>query len=584
MPLDPNDFRQNTKTTALGRAGYKCSFPNCNLGLIGPHSEPGETVSTSEVAHIRGARKAKNNRYDSEMTPEQRRDIKNAIALCRTHAKLIDSDEKEYTVEKLEKYKKDHEEDISKNQRESIIEKYGVTERYFSTKLEELGITNSALMKFFSVIEHENVPINELDDTLRRIADDYKQLLSDKESSSSAETDELSLQSKAKILIENFEFENAEVLLTQSIELDSAPVSELKENINSRMISIASSLYLLGNSKVIQLKYNEANKYFLAALEKLPAEHKMRSKYLKRCGHISYTINDYKNAINYYDEALELDTKAHKNDDLNTANFKNYIGLALMGKGEYKNALKYFEAALNITLNSTLIYRDKLASIQNNLGGAWKDIGNLKKAYKFLNESLSNYLMFDKYEHPEVATVKCNISQVLIDGGEYKIALILSEEALTIDSKIYKLEHPRIARDKNRIGLALLHLKKCDDALSNFMEALKINVKVFGLNHSYVSTAKNNIGGAYYCKEDYSEALKYIKEALEIDEKILGSEHDVVAERRCNIGGIYKVIGNNSKAIENIIIALKIFEKKLGMNHYKTISTRKKLIELESMK
>ncbi|MGF1836901.1 hypothetical protein [Photobacterium sanguinicancri] len=117
MAKDPNDFLERTKTIALKRAGYICSFPGCDTPLVGAHSDDDKVVTISEVSHICGARKAKNNRYDPNMTSEQRSHISNAIALCRNHGKLIDSDEKEYTVAKLQHWKTLHEKSISDKQR-----------------------------------------------------------------------------------------------------------------------------------------------------------------------------------------------------------------------------------------------------------------------------------------------------------------------------------------------------------------------------------------------------------------------------------------------------------------------------------
>lgn len=109
MAKDPNDFLEPTRIKILKRSGYQCSFPQCDLGLVGPHSDPDGkekgAVSTSEVSHIRGARPAENNRFDVNMEPEERRHHSNAIALCRTHGKLIDSDEEVYSVELLNGWK-----------------------------------------------------------------------------------------------------------------------------------------------------------------------------------------------------------------------------------------------------------------------------------------------------------------------------------------------------------------------------------------------------------------------------------------------------------------------------------------------
>ncbi|WP_419812807.1 hypothetical protein [Bacterioplanoides sp.] len=154
MPKDPNDFSEPTKTKVLKRAGYTCSFPKCDLRLVGPHSDADGkgTVSTSEVSHIRGARPAENNRYDVNMTPEQRSHHSNAIALCRTHGKLIDSDEETYHYKLLHEWKVAHEEKIRLMQSGEYVPDDEINKPYDKCTDEELKEDRSHR---FQLIENE---------------------------------------------------------------------------------------------------------------------------------------------------------------------------------------------------------------------------------------------------------------------------------------------------------------------------------------------------------------------------------------------------------------------------------------------
>ena len=109
---DPNDFTKATKDLTLERAGYVCSYPGCNTPLVAAHSDEEKSISISEVSHIYGARKASNNRFDPNMSPQERSHSSNAIALCRNHGKMIDSDEIRYTAIKLLRWKALHEKEI----------------------------------------------------------------------------------------------------------------------------------------------------------------------------------------------------------------------------------------------------------------------------------------------------------------------------------------------------------------------------------------------------------------------------------------------------------------------------------------
>ncbi len=90
-------------TLAL-RAGFRCSRPACGAITCGPHSDPEKWLSLGEAAHITAASPG-GPRYDPSLTPEQRRDISNAIWLCSTCATLVDADESRHTVAELRAWK-----------------------------------------------------------------------------------------------------------------------------------------------------------------------------------------------------------------------------------------------------------------------------------------------------------------------------------------------------------------------------------------------------------------------------------------------------------------------------------------------
>jgi hypothetical protein len=90
-----DEFSQRTKNFIALRAGQLCSFRGCLQPTAGPSAESPKSVNmTGKAAHIHGAASGPGSRrYLSSMTPEERKDISNAIWLCAYHADLIDHDE-----------------------------------------------------------------------------------------------------------------------------------------------------------------------------------------------------------------------------------------------------------------------------------------------------------------------------------------------------------------------------------------------------------------------------------------------------------------------------------------------------------
>ena len=100
-----DDFEPKVKDIMAKRVGYRCSNPNCRDLTCGPKEEPTGTVNVGVASHICAASPG-GLRYDKNQTQEERKSIENGIWLCQTHGKLVDSDEKRYTVDILKKWKK----------------------------------------------------------------------------------------------------------------------------------------------------------------------------------------------------------------------------------------------------------------------------------------------------------------------------------------------------------------------------------------------------------------------------------------------------------------------------------------------
>lgn len=99
-----DDFSNKIKEVLAKRVNYLCSNPECSRGTLGPSSASEKFINTGVASHICAAAPG-GKRYDINMTPEQRSSIENGIWLCQTCSKIIDSDEKKYTVEVLKDWK-----------------------------------------------------------------------------------------------------------------------------------------------------------------------------------------------------------------------------------------------------------------------------------------------------------------------------------------------------------------------------------------------------------------------------------------------------------------------------------------------
>lgn len=90
-----DDFTAATKRNLALRAGHLCSLQKCMASTAGPSAEGSDSVSNVGVAaHIAAAASGPGaRRYNANMTSQERSSIDNAIWLCQSCSKEIDSDE-----------------------------------------------------------------------------------------------------------------------------------------------------------------------------------------------------------------------------------------------------------------------------------------------------------------------------------------------------------------------------------------------------------------------------------------------------------------------------------------------------------
>lgn len=111
-----DDFAVAVKNALKMRAALICSKPDCRRQTVAPSELDDEKFTyLGKAAHISAAA-AGGPRHDSEMSPEERSSISNAIFLCSSCADLIDKNEgKDFPVTVLRQWKVDHEQWVTSN-------------------------------------------------------------------------------------------------------------------------------------------------------------------------------------------------------------------------------------------------------------------------------------------------------------------------------------------------------------------------------------------------------------------------------------------------------------------------------------
>jgi hypothetical protein len=97
-----------TQKMLWGRGAGRCSKPECRIDLYEDETLTDDPTLVGENCHIIGE-SDDGPRGDPAIAIEQRNGYSNLILLCRNHHKIIDAQEKTYTIEVLCQMKADHE-------------------------------------------------------------------------------------------------------------------------------------------------------------------------------------------------------------------------------------------------------------------------------------------------------------------------------------------------------------------------------------------------------------------------------------------------------------------------------------------
>lgn len=100
-----DNFPKAVRDKLAKEAGGRCANPKCRRPTMGAKaSDETSVLDLGEAAHICAASPG-GARYDENQTPEQRKDVRNGIYLCRICARAVDEDTASYPVDMLRRWK-----------------------------------------------------------------------------------------------------------------------------------------------------------------------------------------------------------------------------------------------------------------------------------------------------------------------------------------------------------------------------------------------------------------------------------------------------------------------------------------------
>ena len=307
----------------------------------------------------------------------------------------------------------------------------------------------------------------------------------------------------------------------------------------------------------------EHSKYFTQALhyaqigltlaENVQFE-KGKAELLRTIGSVYYYMNDYDNAIDYYNFAMNICEKMNDLEGL-ALNYYN-IGLCYREQSKIYCALNAEQQALSIwkQLGNT----DNIIRAHRTIIGLYKSIDEFELAISYTEEAIN--LAIENGNKHEEASLYDIFAKINFQIGDIEKAKELFRKSLEIYGELN--EQLQIARIKHNIAVRL-YINEPDTAIYLLQKSVKIYEKLSQDNQQLFHVC-NSLANMYQMKNQDDSVKKY--KELALFKAIFSENAQTIANAYDTIGVYYMKIGDINNAEKNFRKAYDI-ALKTGINN-----------------
>ncbi|XP_046849012.1 uncharacterized protein LOC124442557 [Xenia sp. Carnegie-2017] len=259
-------------------------------------------------------------------------------------------------------------------------------------------------------------------------------------------------------------------------------------------------------------------------------------------------MREYEKAKDFYEQAIEIETKAFGPDHVNIATTYNNLGLVYKDMGENKKAKDFYERAMEIQTKAFGPDHVNIATTYNNLGLVYHDMKQYEIAKDFYEQAIEIQTKAFGPDNVNIATTYSNLGSIYTEIGDYEKAKDFYERAMKVQATVFGPDHVKLAATYNNLGSVYSKIEEYEKAEEIYQQALQIKTKIFGYNHGNTVTTYNNLGSVYLSNGEYVKARDLYEQAIDIQAKVSGPDHVFYAAMCNNLGFVYMRLEEYDKA------------------------------------
>jgi len=285
---------------------------------------------------------------------------------------------------------------------------------------------------------------------------------------------------------------------------------------------------------------------------------------LNRLGNSYESLGQYKKAISYHQQSLEISEEMGNRQWL--AGSLGNLGNCYRNLGQYKKAISYHQQSLEIS--EEMGYRQGVASSLSNLGNCYYSLGQYEKAIAYHQKchDISDEIGFRR----GVASSLGGLGNCYDSLGQYETAIAYHQQSLEIEEEMGYRQG--VASSLSNLGICYKNLGQYEKAIAYHQQFHDISEEI-GYRQG-VAISLGNLGNCYDCLGEYEKEIAYHQQHHDISEE-MGNRQGVAISSH-NMGEALLKLENYSEAEtkiqESLVISQEINFKELTAHNFKALA------------
>lgn len=307
-----------------------------------------------------------------------------------------------------------------------------------------------------------------------------------------------------------------------------------------------------------------------SSLKIQPCDSQTVSACYKSLGAISAMQAKVDESLNFYNSALNIDTRTYGTESPEVAQSYSGMAAAYSQKDDFSNAELYFKKAKTIMMSNTRATQ-MLPAVCKNLGVLYCSSGRYDDAraeFDYASGLIDSSV--DK-DWSVAADIYSGYAEMSLQKNELDAAETYINKAIEIKKQLYGEKNIRLSEDYNRLALIYKQRSDLENALTYFKLSGNIIAATYGIKHPDLGGIYNNIVGLYILNDDPEGVEEYYSKALASYSECFGPDNPFSGFIYNNMGKLYMSKSDYQSAENEFNRAIAILSKYYGVLDYKLI-------------